>query len=212
MTHSENINEIAGALAKAQAVIAGAAKDSDNPFFKSKYADLASVWDACRKPLTDHGLSVAQTAATAEGHVGVTTILMHGSGQWIRDTLVMKPTKDDPQGVGSCITYARRYALAAMVGVAPEDDDGNAASAKPTVTAKAVVTVLKPAGYDKWLGEFSLAADEGYDRIAAAFKASRKEYRDYLTIADAAIYEKLRKVAVAVDERAKARQPQAVGV
>jgi hypothetical protein len=205
MTHSEQINEIAAALSKAQAVIEGAKKDSANPFFKSTYADLASVWDACRKPLTDHGLSVAQTAATDEGGVGITTILMHASGQWLRDTLVMKPVKDDPQGVGSCITYARRYALAAMVGVAPEDDDGNAASArngasKPTAVA---AKVSKPEGYDKWLDEFRLVADEGYERIAAAFKGSKKEYRDYLTGTDSAVYEKLKKVAVAVDERAK---------
>lgn len=127
---SEQINELAAALAKAQGAIKGAAKDTANPFFKSKYADLASVWDACRTQLTANGLSVIQTMDDSQGGVTVVTTLAHSSGQWIRGRLTMKPVKDDPQGIGSAITYARRYALAAMVGVAPEDDDGNAASGR----------------------------------------------------------------------------------
>jgi hypothetical protein len=175
VNHSEQINEIAAALSKAQAVIAAAVKDKTNPHYKSDYADLASVWDACRKPLTDNGLSVAQAASTTDGRVGVTTMLMHSSGQWLSDSLVMKPTKDDPQGVGSCITYARRYALAAMVGVAPADDDGNAASAKtqPDVVAKA------PDGYEDWVIDQESAALNGFAVFAAAFKSSKPEFRDY---------------------------------
>jgi hypothetical protein len=179
VTHSESINEIATALSKAQAVIAGAVKDKTNPHFKNDYADLSSVWDACRKPLTDHGLSVVQTAATDEGKVGVTTILMHASGQWIQDTLLMRPTKDDPQGVGSCITYARRYALAAMVGVAPADDDGNAASTAQTTAPKAVVTA--PKGYTDWLADLEAVGDEGTEALQKAWKASDATLRDYLT-------------------------------
>lgn len=177
MKHSESINEIAAALSKAQAVIAGAVKDKKNPHYKSDYADLSSVWDACRKPLTDNGLSVAQTAATEDGRVGVTTLLMHSSGQWISDVLVMKPTKDDPQGVGSCITYARRYALAAMVGVAPEDDDGNAASAKQP--APEVVTA--PAGFQVWFEGLVAVADEGTEALQKAWKASPAGFRNHLT-------------------------------
>ena len=128
MLKSDNINELGAALAKAQAVIEGALKDTANPFFKSKYADLSSVWDACRKPLTDHGLSVTQMPTEAENGIGVETTLIHSSGQWISNTFTMPVSKADAQGVGSAITYARRYALAAMVGVAPEDDDGNAAT------------------------------------------------------------------------------------
>lgn len=198
MTHSEQINEIAAALSKAQAVIAGAAKDSENPFFKSKYADLASVWDACRKPLTDNGLSVAQTAAADDGHVGVTTILMHASGQWIADRLVMKPTKDDPQGIGSCITYARRYALAAMVGVAPEDDDGNAASAKHTPTSKPVSA--KPSGYDDWLLDLESVGAEGIAALQTAWKKSKAEYREYLTTTNNAGWEAVKAKAAKVKE------------
>ena len=126
---SPEINEVAAALSKAQAKIQGAMKDADNPYFKSKYADLGNVWEACRKALTDNGLSVIQTTQGNDPDtVTMVTMLAHSSGQWIRGYLTMKPTKADPQGIGSCCTYARRYGLQAMVGVAPEDDDGNAAS------------------------------------------------------------------------------------
>ena len=129
MTHSEAINEIATALAKAQAAIEGAIKDKKNPHLQSTDADLSSVWDACRKPLADNGLSVAQGSEVIDGRVAVTTMLMHTSGQWLQNVLSLRPTKDDPQGIGSCITYARRYSLSSMVGVAPADDDAEAASA-----------------------------------------------------------------------------------
>jgi hypothetical protein len=126
--------ELFAALAKAQASIQGAQKGNLNPHFKSKYADLASVWDACREALTSNGLSILQlTESDDPALVSVRTILGHESGQWVSSSLTMRPTKPDPQGIGSALTYARRYALAAMVGVAPEDDDGNAAS-RPTET------------------------------------------------------------------------------
>lgn len=128
MIQSEDIKELAAALSKAQGVMAGAAKDTANPFFKTKYADLASVWDAARKPLSDNGLSVCQTTKMVEGEVCLITTLMHSSGQWIAGEMWLAPVKRDPQGYGSAITYMRRYALAAIVGVAPEDDDGNDAS------------------------------------------------------------------------------------
>lgn len=139
------INELAGALAKAQGQMEGAKKDMANPFFKSKYADLASVWEAARKPLSDNGLAVIQTTNGDCEVVTVITTLFHSSGQWIRGTLKMRPSKLDPQGIGSCLTYARRYALAAMVGIAPEDDDGNAASQKNGTPAQ----VEKPVALTK---------------------------------------------------------------
>lgn len=126
------LEHLATALAKAQAQIKGAVRDSENPYFKSAYADLASVWDACRAPLTANGLSVVQLPGPVEigdpgAFVELRTMLLHESGQFLASTLRM-PVKDlTPQGVGSAITYARRYALAAVVGVAPEDDDGEAA-------------------------------------------------------------------------------------
>ncbi len=130
IAQSDSINELAAALAKAQSEIEGAKKDSANPFFKSKYADLESVWTACRVPLTKNGLSVVQLVSSEgdDGKVTVTTQLLHSSGQWIRGSLTGKPVKADPQGTGSCITYYRRYGLAAIVGVFQADDDGNAAS------------------------------------------------------------------------------------
>jgi hypothetical protein len=129
MKMSESIGELSVALSKAQSQMCNANKSKDNPFFKSKYADLASCWDTCRKPLTDNGLAILQPIiANKDGVIVVKTILTHGeSGQYIESDLPMSPVKNDPQGVGSAITYARRYALMGMIGLAPSDDDGEAA-------------------------------------------------------------------------------------
>lgn len=129
---SETTGELAKALAKAQAVIEGASKDSTNPHFGSKYADLASVWAACRKALTDQGLAVTQTTAQRDEHIILITRLLHVSGEWVESELPLIFAKNDMQGLGSALTYARRYSLAAMAGVSPEDDDGNAAVASTT--------------------------------------------------------------------------------
>lgn len=131
METSESINEISTALAKAQGQIENAIKDSNNPYFKSKYADLTSVWDACRKQLSENGLAVIQSPEESTAGISITTMLCHSSGQWIKSKYSMPcdSSKLTPQVIGSAITYARRYALSAMVGVAPgDDDDGNDAS------------------------------------------------------------------------------------
>lgn len=129
LTQSENIAALSAALAKAQGAIEGAVKGKVNPAFKSKYADLASVWDACREALTDNGLAVIQSPGPlAEGRMEMTTMLVHSSGEWVRGVLTIPLGKADSHGYGSATTYARRFALAAFVGVAPEDDDGNAAA------------------------------------------------------------------------------------
>ena len=133
MEQSETIEKLAAALAVAQGKIEGSRKDAANPFFKNQYSTLSSVWEACREQLSANGLSIVQTSNILPEHpdlVIVETQINHSSGQWIRGRIAMRPVKNDPQGIGSCITYARRYSLAAMVGVAPEDDDGNAASGK----------------------------------------------------------------------------------
>ncbi len=122
------------ALAKAQGLIEGAKKRNLNPHFKSKYADLASVWDACREELSSNGLSVIQNPVNAPpGHVALETTLAHESGESITQSYAM-PIKDpqNPQAVGSALTYMRRYALMAVVGIAPEDDDANAAKGQPS--------------------------------------------------------------------------------
>jgi hypothetical protein len=131
MNKSESIAALAAALAKAQGAMKGAVKDSANPFFKSKYADLASVVEAIRAAFSANGLSYIQTVEPSDkDEVRVETTLMHSSGEWISCGVLSLPvSKADAQGYGSALTYARRYSLSAAVGVAPEDDDGNAASA-----------------------------------------------------------------------------------
>lgn len=127
---SPTIAALAKALSAAQGEVEGAVKGKANPAFRSKYADLAAVWDACREALTKHGLAVVQSPGPcADGRMEMTTMLAHASGEWMRGTLTIPLAKVDAQAYGSATTYARRYALAAFVGVAPEDDDGNAATA-----------------------------------------------------------------------------------
>jgi enamine deaminase RidA (YjgF/YER057c/UK114 family) len=139
---SEQIGELAKALAAAQGEIRNAPKTSDNPFFKSRYADLAEVVDAVRGPLSKNGLAVVQIPLSTDGRtVTIHTVLMHTSGQWIDGDLTLAPVKVDPQGIGSATTYGRRYALQGFTGVAPtDDDDGNAASGK-AVEQKAVAAL-----------------------------------------------------------------------
>lgn len=138
MTRSESINELAAALAAAQGDMLPAKRDAENQHFRHRYADLAAIWDACRSALTAHGLAVVQSprlvsAGESIWMVEVETTIFHSSGQSISDTLAVPITPASPQVVGSAITYARRYSLAAFVGVAPagDDDDATAASEAP---------------------------------------------------------------------------------
>lgn len=131
---SATIGELAAALSKAQADITGALKDSSNPFFKSKYADLASCWDACRKQLAANGLCVIQTTEPSESGLMLVTTLAHSSGEFISGRMPVLTKDASPQGQGSGITYARRYALAAIVGLAQIDDDAEAAQGRTQKT------------------------------------------------------------------------------
>jgi hypothetical protein len=130
---SDEIKDLAAALAKAQGQLQDAAKDATNPQFRSRYANLASVRDVLRKPLSDNGLSYVQLVRGGQGKVEVETMLMHASGQFIGECLVLPTTSNTAQATGSAITYARRYALMALVGAAAaeDDDDGEAASRRP---------------------------------------------------------------------------------
>ena len=163
MERSESIAELAAALALAQGAIVGSEKDAKNPFFKSTYSTLASVWDACRKQLSQNGLSIVQCPEASERGVMVETILCHSSGQYIASKYFMPVTKPDAQAIGSAITYARRYALAAVVGITPaEDDDGNAASGQATPpTYTAAMTEAFPPGISLKGRLMSLAAGVG---------------------------------------------------
>ena len=118
----------AKAFIAAQKATEAVKKASTNPAFKSRYADLAVVVEAVIPALNESGIAVIQSPSFDGDLVSVTTVLLHESGSSVTGTLSMRPTKIDPQGVGSAITYARRYALLAMAGAAPEDDDGQAAS------------------------------------------------------------------------------------
>lgn len=172
MTRSESVQNIGKALCKAQSDMKSALKDSVNPHLRSKYADLTSILDVVRAPLTENGICWVQIPECAieavPPTVSVETTLIHESGEWISGKLSLPLVKTDAQGVGSAITYAKRYSLAAMVGVATEDDDGEAASAKPTPTqpVKPVVSFNSEAAIQQVL---AIVADYGvsYNHVDA---------------------------------------------
>lgn len=148
MNTSATIKELALALHKAQKNIKAALKDSTNPHFRSKYADLSSVIDAVKAPLLDQGIVFLQGVSGVENGVAVETMLLHVSGEWMSSTLEIPASKHDAQGYGSATTYGRRYGLQSMCGVPAEDDDGNAATAsapKHTNVATDVWNSLQPA-------------------------------------------------------------------
>lgn len=168
--------EIAKAMVNAQGRMAGVRKNATNPAFRSTYADLAAVVEAVIPALQEAGIAVIQGAASSFDSAGVVvtveTMLLHTSGQWLKSELGLHPTKADPQGIGSAITYGRRYLLLAMCGVAPEDDDGNAASGKPAgrssvpaaakagAPASAASESLAGSGRPKWLEKLVVAAQK----------------------------------------------------
>jgi hypothetical protein len=141
----DNRAELFAAFVKAQSQMDGAKKTASNPAFKSRYADLAAVCDAVMDALTSNGLAVIQSPSVDEtGTVSVETTIIHAAGGQMSSSMSIKPDKQNAHGIGSAITYARRYALTAMCGIAPEDDDGNAASiTKPEATAKSSAQLKK---------------------------------------------------------------------
>lgn len=151
--------DFAKALVGAQGEIEGAKKGKANPAFRSKYADLGACWDACRDALQKYQIAVLQFPSSAPpGHVGLVTALVYGpSGEILSEAFSM-PLKDptNAQAAGSAITYARRYALCAVIGICPEDDDGNAASSSKPQTAPAA----KPM---EWSDADDAAARRGFN-------------------------------------------------
>lgn len=130
MKTSDKINELAESLASAQPKIGIAIKNAVNPHLKNRYADLGAVWDACSDALKSCGLAVVQMPQPSDdGKLHLETILIHKSGQWISGEAVVPIAKQDAQGYGATLTYARRYGLAALLGITQDDDDGERACA-----------------------------------------------------------------------------------
>jgi hypothetical protein len=139
MTTSPETKQITAAVIAFQIAIDPITKDSSNPFFKSKYATLSNILKAIKGPLLENGLTFVQFP---DGENGLTTRLMHSSGEWMEATYQMKPAKADPQGLGSAITYQRRYSLGAVLGLDIEDDDDGNAASTPAPKAKATADDL----------------------------------------------------------------------
>lgn len=163
------MKELAKALAKVQAEIGAAAKSSTNPHFKSKYADLSEVWAAWQSVGPKAGLSIAQTVKLLDGGAqALVTTLMHESGESITSEMLLTPTKPDMQGIGSAMTYARRYCMAAMVGIVQDDDDANAASA-PATNGNGQRTAAPKQSEDPAVSK----AKESAERIKAAINGAK---------------------------------------
>lgn len=217
-TQSTEINELAAALAKAQGQLTPAAKDADNPYFKSSYATLDSIWRVARAPLSSNGLTVVQLPMFDESGMYLITTLMHLSGQWLRSYYRITPVKADPQGIGSALTYARRYALAAIVGVttADDDDDGNAASGKPdtktkdqpkpTTNGKASTV---PNTADDLLKLVNQRVTVTYDNVPHLFNAIRQEIGDNWTWPEKKDVDGWRKAYKAAVDHARAKEQPA---
>lgn len=166
---NENIGELYSALSAAQKEIFGAVKDSDNPFFKSKYADLASVLDAIREPFAKNGLCLSQVMEPMDGGLVLVSILGHKSGASLVSRLPVILTDTKPQAVGSHITYARRYAAAAISGCAQIDDDGEAAHGRNQKPAGVISPELK--------ASLEASAKSGLEGFRAAWKALPQDKR-----------------------------------
>ena len=187
MKSSDAINELANALCNAQSQMGGAVKDSANPFFKSSYADLTSVIKAIKQPFADSGLSYTQFPVSNENGVGVSTRLMHVSGQWLEMEYTLPTVKKDPQASGSAITYARRYALQSIAGIPTADDDAESAMLrgddKKIISDDQIIAIKKlldETGADsekfcKWLKVRSVdqILAVHYDRAVAALEAKK---------------------------------------
>lgn len=189
---SDKIELLATALNAVQGKLKAAKKDAENPFFKSHYATLGSVWDACRELLHEHGFSVVQGGKVENGQGILTTTLLHKSGQWISGDYPLTAVKSDPQAQGSAVTYARRYCLAAMVGIVTEDDDGESAMSRESPEDRK--TIFIPAEVKKYSG---------------ISKESGKAYTSYTIVSpDGVSFSTLSEIVARVARDAKERNEQ----
>jgi len=204
MTTSDSINELAAALAKAQGEMGDAVRACDNATFGSRYADLSSVWEACRAPLAKHEIAIVQSPSTEGARVSVVTLLTHRSGQWLRGTISVTACDDSPQAVGSACTYLRRYALQAFAGVAPADDDAEAAQGRgkhPDKNAIGIRTLAdgapKPAPLThlEWVDTLRAVAPEGTRALNRVWYAAPAGFQRQLLQEAPDLWETLRAIA-----------------
>ena len=185
MNKSESIKELAKALNKFQAECSGAKKDADNPFFGSKYANLEAVINCAKSDLDNNGLAISQFRVMDQGYAGVETILMHSSGEWISNTLLLACKKQDPQAIGSAITYARRYAYQSVLGIPSEDDDGeksmsrNQAPVKQQAPAPVQYQRISPAQATELMTIAQSKSKAGVDSVMKGAKISDIALKDY---------------------------------
>jgi hypothetical protein len=192
MNTSPELDQIGAALCLAQAEISGAHKNAANPFFKSKYSDLASCWSAVREPLTKHGLSVMQNPSADGAKVSVETMLLHASGQWMSGTMTATAKDDSPQAIISIVTYLRRAGLSSFCSIAPVDDDAESAQ------SHAAPAAIPPDGFEHWIDALTTTANEGQVALKQAWTASPKPFRAYLTDHHAQRWANLKLSAAAV--------------
>ena len=197
MEKSQSIINIAKALSQFQAKMGKVNKDATNPFFNSKYATLSNILEAIKMPLQESGLSFTQFPT---GQNGLTTLLMHGeSGEYMQTDYFMNPTKSDPQAQGSAISYMRRYALAAVLGLnIDEDDDANAATHGASTPKEASANTKAPASEKPWLNEDSKVYEKivmrlknkttTIDQIAQHFRLSKQVRASLQTIINSVAY------------------------
>lgn len=148
IVQSTEIKELVGALAKAQGAMKPAVFNRVNPHYKNRYADFTSCMDACRGPLSENGLAIVQYCQTIDGKLNLVTKLAHVSGQWMESEFPIIAAKMDSQGIGSAMTYAKRYSLCGMVGIVADeegDDDGEAAVGRPQNKPQPLYNNVAPA-------------------------------------------------------------------
>jgi hypothetical protein len=177
VNQSPTIGALAAALSKAQTSFTPAVKDAANPFYKSKYLTLAGALDAVRSALGANGLALVQAVDATGDKLTLNTTLLHSSGEWIGSTYPINPVKNDPQGIGSAVSYGRRYSLMALLGIAAEDDDGEAAHGR---TAKVDVTTgeVKKA-QPKWTDEQRTEVGSWFNAIVQGVEGGDKIVQDF---------------------------------
>jgi hypothetical protein len=189
MLTSESLASLAKALSAAQGELTDANKSAFNPGFKSKYADLAEVLQTIRPIAAKNGLAFVQTLSSGEGYVRITTRLLHSSGEWLQGELDVPLTKKDAQGVGSATTYGRRYSIAALFGIAQDDDDAEATKKpKEKTQVQAPATQVDPEAANLVSALFNKATNkEEFEKATAEYaKLNATEQASVLGAAKAA--------------------------